>query len=273
MGNNHIKKGETKGYAIITGASSGIGYEMADILAQKGYPLIIVARREDRLLELKNQLVSKYQAVVEVLALDLSTHNAAIALHEYTQKGNFDVEFLINNAGFGMQNPFLEQAADRMIEMVNLNVITLTHLTQLYAADFIKRGSGKIMQVASSASFVPTPFLSSYSATKAYVHHYSQALGFELRNTCISYTTLYPGFTATEFGAVADAKVPAMIQATQTTARKVAEAGIAGMLNGKKSVIPGIFNKISVYSASILPTSLMVYITGKLMGSGMGIKN
>jgi len=258
-----------KGYAIVTGASSGIGYEMADILAEKGYPLIIVARRKQRLEELKNQLVSKYKAVVEIVELDLSEKNAAVTLHDYTQKAHFDVEILINNAGFGMQSSFLKQSMERMAEMVQLNVITLTHLTQLYAQDFIKRGGGKIMQVASSASFVPTPFLSSYAATKSYVRHFGESLSFELRNTTVSYTTLYPGFTATEFGAVAEAEVPKMVEATQTTAREVAEAGIKGMLNGKKSVIPGAFNAMSVFFARILPTSFMAFITGKLMGENI----
>lgn len=257
-----------KGYAIVTGASSGIGYEMADILAQKGYSLVIVARRKERLEELKSQLVSKYNAVVEIVALDLSEKDAAIHLHDYTQKANFDVEILINNAGFGMQTPFLQQSAARMAEMIQLNVVTLTHLTQLYAQDFVKRGGGKIMQVASSASFVPTPSLSSYAATKSYVRHFGQALNFELRNTTVSHTTLYPGFTATEFGAVAEAKVPKMVEMTQTSAREVAEAGVRGMLRGQKTVIPGIFNKITAFFAGILPTSLMVFVTGSLMGDG-----
>jgi uncharacterized protein len=254
-----------KGYVIVTGASSGIGYEMADILAEKGYPLVIVARRKQRLEELKSQLVTKYNAVVEVLELDLSEKNAAIALHDYTQNANLDVEILINNAGFGMQDAFLTQSMERMAEMVQLNVITLTHLTQLYARDFVKRGNGKIMQVASSAAFVPMAFLSSYSASKAYVHHFGEALRFELRGTNISYTTLYPGFTATEFAEVAEAKVIGLIEATQTTARQVAEAGVKGMLKGKKSVIPGFFNVITAFLARVLPTRVKTFITGKLM--------
>jgi uncharacterized protein len=252
-----------KFYALITGASSGIGYEMADVLAAKGYPLILVARREDRLQALKAQLVSKYGVVVEVIALDLSLPKAALALHEKTS--GFDVEILINNAGFGMQNSILEQDMLRMAEMVQLNIVTLTHLTQLYAKDFIKRGGGRIMQVASAAAFLPTPYLSSYAATKAYVLNFSEAIGFELRNTAVSITTLYPGFTATEFGDVAEVNMPKIITATQTTAREVAEAGVNGMLKGKKTVIPGWFTKINLFFAGITPRSIITFATGKLV--------
>ena len=256
-----------KEYAIVTGASSGIGYEMAVILAAKGYPLILVARREDRLQKLKEELLAKYSCPVEIVVLDLSQKEAAIALHNYTQDANLDVEILVNNAGFGMQSPFLEQSMERMAEMVHLNIITLTHLTQLYSQDFVKRGGGKILQVASSAAFVPTPFLSSYAATKAYVRHFSDALYHEFKNTSVSHTTLYPGFTATEFGIVAHSEVPWIVQATQTQAREVAEAGINAMLKGKKSVIPGAFNKVSAFFIGILPRGILVFFTGKLMGS------
>lgn len=254
-----------KGYAIVTGASSGIGYEMADILATKGYPLILVARRKDRLEALKNKLTDTYNIDVQVVAMDLSSPEAANVLHDTTVKAGWDVEILINNAGFGMQSHFFHQSMSRMAEMVQLNIIALTQLTHLYALDFVKRGGGKILQVASSASFVPTPYLSSYAATKSYVRHFSDGLGHELRGTKVSLTTLYPGFTATEFGQVAEAEVPWMVQATQTNAREVAEAGIKGMLNGKKRVIPGWFNKLSAWSAGILPRNLMVFITGNLM--------
>jgi short-subunit dehydrogenase len=254
-----------KSYALITGASSGIGYEMADILAAKGFPLILVARREDRLQALKTKLVAQYGVAVEIVVLDLSKPDAAAELHAKTAA--FDVEILINNAGFGMQSRLVEQDMTRMAEMVQLNIVTLTHLTQLYAADFVKRGGGKIMQVASAASFLPTPYLASYAATKSYVRDFSAALSFEMRNSTVTITTLFPGFTATEFGEVADVAMPKIILATQTTAREVAEDGVAGMLAGKKSVVPGIVNKISAFFISISPRSIVTFATGKLLES------
>jgi short-subunit dehydrogenase len=255
-----------KAYAIITGASSGIGYEMADILAAKGYPLILVARREDRLQKLKAALSSKYNCTVEIVVMDLSEKAAANTLHKRTNAANWEVEILINNAGFGMQSSFLEQSMERMSEMVHLNAINLTHLTQLYAQDFIKKGGGKILQVASAAAFVPTPFVAAYAATKAYVRHLSDALHYELKGTGVTLTTLYPGFTATEFAAVSDAKTPWIVQATQTTARDVATAGINAMLRGKKMAIPGAFNKVSAFFTRVLPQGMVVFFTGKLMG-------
>ncbi len=254
-----------KAYAIITGASSGIGYEMADILAAKGYPIILVARREDRLQKLKAELLAKYNCTVEIVVMDLSSENAPVELYNHTKAANWEVEILINNAGFGMQSHFLEQSMERMSEMVRLNIISLTHVTNLYAQDFINRGSGKILQVASAAAFVPTPFVAIYSATKAYVSHFSDALHYELRNTGVTLTTLYPGFTATEFATVSNAKTPWIVQVTQTKAREVAEAGINAMLKGKKTAIPGAFNKVSAFFTRVLPRGIVVFFTGKLM--------
>ncbi len=254
-----------KGYAIVTGASSGIGYEMAEILAAKGYWLILVARRKDRLDKLKNHLVEKYNTTVEVVQLDLSVKNSAIELHNYTRNAGLDVEILINNAGFGMQCNFMNQSMDKIIEMVQLNVLTLTHLTQLYANDFLKRGSGKILQVSSGSAYLPTPFVASYAASKSYVLNFSEALRFELRNTKVSVTTLYPGYTNTEFETVANTRVPWIIKTTQSHAREVALAGINGMLKGRKTIIPGYFNKFSLWMSGILPRSVSVFFAGKVL--------
>ena len=255
-----------KSYALVTGASSGIGYEIAEILAAKGYSLIIVARREDRLQELKRQLTAKYNSLVEIIVLDLSQKEAAITLHNHTQQAGFDVEILVNNAGFGMQCLFLEQSMERMAEMVQLNIVTLTHLTQLYAKDFVQRGGGRILQVASAAAFLPSPFLSSYAATKSYVFTFSEALTYELRNTPVTITTLYPGFTATEFGDVAEVKVAWLIRATQMQSRKVAEAGVRAMFRGKRAIVPGFFNKVNAWFSTVFPRGMIIFFTGKILG-------
>ena len=252
-----------KNYAIVTGASSGIGYQIADVLAAKGYPLILVARRADRLAAFKTELVQKYGIAVEVVVLDLSAADAATVLHQKTAA--FDVEILVNNAGFGFQANVAEQEMARTAEMIALNITTLTHLTQLYAHDFIQKKRGKILQVASAAALLPTPYLAAYAATKSYVRHFSDALAHELRNTPVTVTTLMPGFTATEFGHVADVSMPKLLIATQTTAREVAEAGVNGMLAGKQSVIPGWFTSMNAFFISIAPRKLVTFLTGYLI--------
>jgi short-subunit dehydrogenase len=256
----------SKGFALITGASSGIGYEMAKILAAKGYPLIIVARRTDRLEELKKEIVTQYNIPIHIVTLDLSTKEAAYQLFDYTNSLQVDIEILINNAGFGLQCNFVNQPTNSISDMIQLNIITPTLLTRLFIPDLIRRGRGKILQVSSGSALLPTPYVSNYAATKSFIRYLNEALRFELQNQPITISTLYPGYTKSEFGEIAHAKVPWFIQYTQTSSRSVAEAGIKGMFKGKKSIYPGLFNKISLWSTSFIPRSLSVYLAGKVLG-------
>lgn len=248
---------------MITGASSGIGYEMAKILAAKGYSLVIVARRTDRLEVLKAELLTQYDISIHVVTLDLSTKDAIYHLFDYTSALNLDIEILINNAGFGLQCNFINQPTDSIVDMIQLNAIAPSLLTRLFVPGFIKRGGGKILQVSSGSAFLPTPYVSNYAATKSFIRYLSEALRFELQNQPVTISTLYPGYTESEFGDVAQTKVPWFIQMTQTSSRSVAEAGIRGMLKGKKSILPGWFNKMSIWCVSFLPRPLSVYFAGK----------
>lgn len=228
-----------KNTALITGASSGIGKELAIIHAKKGGNLILVARREDKLVELKKQLETAYKIKVEILVKDLSDLKSSQEIYnEVTLKG-IEIEFLINNAGFGGIGIFHELDLNRQIAMINLNVTSLTMLTRLFLPDFVKRNSGKILNTSSTASFMPGPLQAVYFATKAYVTSFSNALSEELSTTNVTVTNLMPGATATEFGATSGMDKTEMFKITATSL-SVAEDGYKGMIKGKLDVISGL---------------------------------
>jgi len=205
-----------------------------------------------------------------VLAQDLAAPNAALTvLDAVTQKG-LAVGVLINNAGYGMQGKFLEMSMPEVERMVQLNVTSLTHLTQLFAREMARAGGGYILNVASAAAFLPSPFVGAYAATKAYVLSFSEALRFELRGTGVSLTTLYPGITTTEFNEVAHAKTPAVMNLSILSANTVARAGLRAMFARKRAMIPGFINKMNAFFCTVLPRGLVVYVTGKILGRANG---
>lgn len=225
--------------ALITGASTGIGKELAIIHAEKGGDLIIVARNKDKLEQLKSELELKYKVKVLVIAKDLSLPNSAKEVYNETKTAGFEIDFLINNAGFGGLGKFHERNWEKDQTMINLNIIALTALTRLYLPDFVKRNEGRILNVSSTASLMPGPLQAVYFATKAYVTFFSNAIAEELHDTNITVTALMPGATETEFGRVSGMDKTSMFQKT-ASARKVAEEGYNGMLNGKLDVISGV---------------------------------
>lgn len=192
-----------KNTALITGASSGIGKELARIHASKGRDLILVARRIDRLQQLQKELTDKFQVSVEVIQKDLSIVGSSQELYdEVTQKG-WQVDYLFNNAGFGGKGAFLDRDLDSDVEMVRLNVMALLKLTHLFGKEMKARGKGKILQTASTAGFLPGPYQNTYFATKAFVVSHTQGLAHELKGTGVTVTALCPGPVATEFAQVA----------------------------------------------------------------------
>ena len=225
--------------ALITGASSGIGKELANIHAEKGGDLIIVARSLDKLNELKNTLESKYNNSVYVIQKDLTEPNATKEVYEEVKKNNITVDFLINNAGFGGIGQFNERELSQDIAMINLNISALTSLTHYFLQDFTKSNAGKILNVSSTASLMAGPLQAVYFATKAYVTSFSNAIAEELSNTNVTVTNLMPGATATEFGKVSGMEKTAMFKKT-VSARSVAEDGYKGMIKGKLDVISGL---------------------------------
>jgi short-subunit dehydrogenase len=225
--------------ALITGASTGIGKEFATIHASKGGNLIIVARNESKLNQLKTDLEKQYNIKVVVIAKDLSNLNAPQEIYNEVKKLGIEIDYLMNNAGFGALGKFHELDLARQIEMINLNVTSLTALTHLFLPEFVKRNSGKILNTSSTASFMPGPLQAVYFATKAYVTFFSNALSEELYNTKITVTNLMPGATESEFGATSGMDKTEMFKKT-ATAYSVALDGYNGMLKGKIDVISGL---------------------------------
>lgn len=225
--------------ALITGASSGIGKELAYIHAEKKGNLVLVARREAKLTELKQELEQKYGIKVWVIAKDLTQADAAQTIYDEVKKMGIQIDYLINNAGFGGRGKFHERAWSDDLAMINLNIVALTALTRLFLPEFVKRNQGKILNVSSTASFLPGPLQAVYYATKAYVTFFSNAIAEELHDTAITVTNLMPGATATEFGQVSGMDQTALFD-RPVSARKVAEDGYNGMLQGSLDVVSGL---------------------------------
>lgn len=236
--------------ALITGASSGIGKELAVIHAKKGGDLVLVARRKDKLNQLKEEIEQKYNVKVEVIAKDLSQPTAPQEIFDEVKNKGIQVEFLINNAGFGDLGKFHELELNRQVSMINLNITALTVLTHLFLPDFVKRNSGKILNTSSTASFMPGPLQAVYFATKAYVTFFSNALSEEYCDTNITVTNLMPGATESEFGATSGMDKTEMFQ-KPVSAYSVALDGYNGMINGKIDVISGLTTSQKIMMAAI----------------------
>jgi short-subunit dehydrogenase len=225
--------------ALITGASTGIGKELAGIHAENGGDLVIVARGKEKLDALKVALEKKHKVKVAVIAKDLAAPNAAREIYDEITKSGIEIEFLINNAGFGALGKFHELELERQVNMINLNITALTVLTRLFLPEFVRKDKGKILNVSSTASFMPGPLQAVYYASKAYVTFLSNALAEELQGTKVTVTNLMPGATETEFGAVSGMDKTELFK-KPVTARSVAQDGYKAMIKGKMDVISGL---------------------------------
>jgi hypothetical protein len=223
-----------KHVALITGASSGIGKELAKIHAAKGGDLVLVARREKELTELKNSLESEYKVKVLIISKDLSDTNTPTEIFAETEKLGIQVEYLINNAGFGGHGFFHEREMEKDQAMVNVNIISLMLLTRLYLPGMVTRGTGKILNVSSTASFLPGPLQAVYYSSKAFVTSFSQALAEELNGTGVTVTALCPGPVATEFFDTANMQGVKMLKTQKAmTPAKTATIGYRDMMKGR----------------------------------------
>ena len=225
--------------ALVTGASTGIGKEFAYIHAEKGGDLVIVARSKDKLDALKNELETKHSVKVMVIAKDLTKPEAPKEIYDEVKNAGIKIDYLINNAGFGGRGKFHEREWEKDLAMINLNIVALTALTRYFLPDFVAVNSGRILNVSSTASFIPGPLQAVYYATKAYVTFFSNAISEELSNTNITVTALLPGATETEFARVSEMDKTDLFKNT-FSAREVADAGYKGMLQGKLDVIAGV---------------------------------
>lgn len=225
--------------ALITGASSGIGAALAKIHAKAGGDVILVARRADRLEALRDEIRSAHNVTVEVIAKDLTERAAAQAIYDEVSARGLTVDYLINNAGFGGQGAFHTRNWAEDLSMIELNIVALCALTQLFLPNLIARGEGRILNVSSTASLAPGPMQAVYGATKAFVTSFSNAIAEELRETGVTVTALMPGATESEFAQTAGMDGTPVFQRT-ATAESVAAAGYRGMLRGELDVITGL---------------------------------
>ena len=252
--------------ALITGASSGIGLEMAKIHAANGGNLVIVARNETKLNELKVQLEQLHGIQVYVISKDLAIPNAAIEVFQETEEKGIQIDYLINNAGFGLYGKF---EATNWIEennMIQVNITALTQFTKLYLPGMIARKQGKILNVASTAAFVPGPTMAVYCATKPYVLSFSEALNNEVSERGITITALCPGATASGFSVAAKADKSALFSKTKlATSKDVAIFGYESMINGKQVAIHGFINQLLAFFIRFMPRSLVVKISRKVI--------
>lgn len=248
--------------ALITGATSGLGYEFVQLLAKDQYDLIVVARNEEQLLSIKSKFPKLH---VTTISKDLSKPGSVKEVVEEIREKQLQVDVLINNAGFGLLGKFDELNVEKQLEMIQLNISSLTELTHAFLPEMKKRKSGKIMNVASTAAFQPGPMMAVYYATKAYVLSFSEALVEELVGTEVSVTTLCPGATKTNFGSVANVEKTKMFSKAMD-ASTVAALGYTGMQKGKRVVITGSSNIIGATAAKFLPRSATAKIAKYVAG-------
>lgn len=246
--------GETCRWALVTGASSGIGYELAKCLAQDGYGLILAARSEAKLGEVRETLCSSFGVPVRTMAMDLSRAEAPQEIFRTLSESGLPIEILVNNAGYGTHGPFTGTHLEDEMAMIQVNVTALTHLTKLFLKGMVERKSGRILNVASTAAFQPGPLMAVYYATKAYVLLFTEALAQELEGTGVTVTALCPGPTLTGFQARAGIENIHIIRAGMLMdAESVARAGYQGLIKGKTLVIPGILNKVFAFLVRFVP--------------------
>jgi short-subunit dehydrogenase len=245
--------------ALITGASSGIGKEIAKLHASQGGDLIVVSRNTNQLNLLKEELEKAYGIHVFVIEKDLSLPNSPKEIYDEIKTKNIEVDYLVNNAGFGGKGRFHEETLERDIQMINVNIIALTKLTKLFLADFVRRGNGKILNISSCGALVPGPMQAVYCATKAYVTSFSNAVCEEIRGTGVTLTTVMPGATDTEFAKIANMEHTSLFQKTVPPIL-VAKASYHGMLKGKINVIIGVvmIQRILLRFAALLPKKFLL---------------
>lgn len=251
--------------ALITGASNGIGLELAKVHASKGGDLVLVARNKSKLDELKTELEREYKIKVYTIGKDLSLTDAAQEVYDETQKQNIQIDYLINNAGFGDFGMFAETDWNKELQMINLNITALTQFTKLYLQDMVKRKNGKIMNVASTAAFQSGPTMAVYYATKAYVLSFSEAIDNEVSDKGVTVTALCPGTTESGFQAAAAMEESNLVKGKKLpTSKEVAEYGYAAMLKGKTVAIHGFMNWVLANSVRFMPRALVVKVTRKM---------
>ena len=250
--------------ALVTGASVGLGAEFARLFAADGHDVVLVARRRDKLEALGGDLEKTHGVRAVALPEDLGDREAPVRISKELDERGIAPEFLVNNAGFGSNGAFAELELGRELEMVQVNVVALVHLTRLLLPGMIARRSGRILNLGSTAGFVPGPFMADYYASKAFVNSFSQALWYELRGSGVTVTVSCPGATATEFSQVAGNDKSPLFKAGAMGATAVATHAYRAMMRGKRMAIPGLRNKLLLQSLRVSPSSVSLGVAGGL---------
>lgn len=242
--------------ALITGASSGLGLEFAELLAAKKVDLVLAARRQEPMEKLASDLRRRYGVDIHVEPIDLAAPGAAARLKSSLDEKAMRIDVLVNNAGYGLHGDFLDTPLERTTDMIQLNITALTELSYVFGRDMAARGSGEILLIASLLAFQPVPTYAAYAATKSYVLSFGEALHDELRSRGVVVTSLCPGHTETGFDAAAGAYISPTLRMLTMKPRPVAEAGLRALSQGKASVISGLMNNIVAFSNRVTPRSM-----------------
>lgn len=249
---------------LVTGASSGIGLELARCFAKDGADLVIVARREQKLIEIASQLNREFGVRVEVEPSDLSSQDAADLLKDRLDEHGIEIDVVVNNAGFGAIGTFHETDEKTIMNMMNVNIVSLTRIARIFLPDMVKRDSGGILNVASLAGYQPGPYAAVYYATKSYVLSLSEAIAEELCGTNVRVSCLCPGPVSTEFGKRSGMEEAELFRFGTMSARDVAEQGYSGYRDGRTVVIPGLLPKTVPVLGRFVPRILLRKIASRL---------
>ena len=247
------------GIALITGASSGIGYELARLFAQDHYDLVLVARDKPKLTQLASDLANRYSILAKVIEKDLSKPSAPIELYEELKRASLSIDILVNNAGTGVYGLFSDSNLEDQLNALQVNIMSVTSLTHLFLPAMIKKRKGKILNVASTAAFQPGPLMGCYFASKAYVLFFSEALTNELRGSGVTVTALCPGPTQTNFQSrtgTENIRESSMMMGAES----VAQVGYKGLMKGKTVVVPGLINKILALLVRFFPRDFVTSV-------------
>ncbi|HYR61200.1 MAG TPA: SDR family oxidoreductase [Actinomycetota bacterium] len=258
---------DTRRLALITGASGGIGYELALLFAKDGYDLVLVARSAEKLSALAQRLQHDHGVQVRRIVKDLAAPGAPAEIHAELAAASVHVDVLVNNAGAGLLGKFADLDMDGDVGMLQLNVVAPTLLTRLFLPPMLERGSGRILNVASTAAFQPGPLMAVYYATKAYLLSLSEALANELAGTGVTVTALCPGPTETGFASHAGTEKSRLFTGPTMDAKTVARIGYAALLKGKPVVIPGLRNRMLAFGTRLGPRKVVTQIARSMQES------
>lgn len=252
--------------ALVTGASSGIGLDLATVLAKHHYDLVLVSRNMVPMERLRDSCIQQFSVRAEIIPKDLSDPAAPLQIFQELAAKSIPIDILVNNAGFGIHGPFAQTDLQAQIQLLHVNVIALLQLCRLFLPPMIQRRQGRILNVASTAAWVPGPFLNTYYASKAFVLSHSIALAHELRHTGVTVTALCPGPTRTDFQRRAGLDNARLFRLNTMNSLDVAEFAYAAMIKGKTIAVPGLLNRIGITLSRLAPFKLSAKVAARLNG-------